>query len=268
VRLSLRGHLGHLARLATDPRFRGHRREIRRLERLPRYRAATTRLLGQPFEIVDAASFLEMYAEIWEREAYRFVPAGGRPFILDGGANVGVGVAFFKRAYPDCEIVAFEPDPGIFAVLERNVRRAGYRDVTLVPRALWTAETSLGFRPEGGNAGRLARPGDPAGSASVPTARLRDYLDRRVDLLKLDIEGAETEVLLDSADRLGNVRNIFVEFHGFASEPQGFPRLVTLLAEAGFRLNLHANNDSPRPLVERKVSAGMDLQFDLFGFRE
>ena len=267
MKLSLRDHLKHWGRLVSDPRFRRRRLEIRRLENLPRYRPTTTSLVGRPLEIVDAASFLEMYEEIWEGQRYRFRPSGPHPYILDGGANVGLSVAFFSEAYPNSEIVAFEPDPEIFAVLERNVRRWDLNGVTLVARALWTSETTLSFLPEGSYGGRLGRPGEPA-ALPAPTVRLRDYLERKVDLLKLDIEGAETEVLLDCADRLQNVANLFVEYHGFASEPQTLPRLVALLAGAGFRLNVHAENDSPQPLLTRKLNAGMDLQINLFAFRE
>src|SRR5262249_43943895 len=150
-------------------------------------------------ELVDAASFLEMYEAIWRRQMYRFPPRGPRPLILDGGANVGVSVCFFKEHYPDSSVVAFEPDDALFKVLERNVLRAGYQGVELVPRALWTEATLLPFYSEGSDGGRVARPGDPPGK-SVRTVRLRDYLDRSVDLLKLDIEQGELAVLEDCAD--------------------------------------------------------------------
>ena len=158
MKLSLRDHLKHWGRLVSDSRFRRRRLEIRRLEKLPRYRPTTTSLAGRPLEIVDAASFLEMYEEIWEGQRYRFRPSGPHPYILDGGANVGLSVAFFSEAYPNSEIVAFEPDPEIFAVLERNVRRWDLNGVTLVARALWTSETTLSFLPEGSYGGRLGRP--------------------------------------------------------------------------------------------------------------
>ena len=267
MRLSLRGHLGHWARLATEPAFLHRRLEIRRLERLPRYHPTVTTLLGKPFEIVDALTFLEMYEAIWERQIYRFPAERSNPLILDGGANVGLSVAYFKKAYPDSAVVAFEPDPAIFAVLERNVRRWGFRGVELVPRALWTQSGSLPFHAEGSDAGRIARPGDPPGDP-VPTVRLSDYLDRRVDLLKLDIEQGETRILEDCAARLGNVDRLFVEHHGGASEPQELPRLLALLSAAGFRWALHAGNDSPRPFENRKLNMGNDVQVEVFAFRE
>lgn len=267
MKLTLRGHLGHLARLASDPAFLRRRLEIRRLQRLPRYTATVTTLLGKPFEIVDALAFLEMHEEIWERQIYRFHAARPDPFILDGGANIGLSLAYFKQAYPDSRIVAFEPDPAIFAVLERNLRRWGWTGVQLVPAALWTEAGSLPFYAEGSYGGRLARPDDPAGQI-VSTVRLADYLAGRVDFLKLDIERGETRVLEDCAARLGNVDRLFVEHHGAASEPQELSRLLGLLSSSGFRWALHAGNDSPRPFEDRKLNMGNDVQVEVFAFRE
>ena len=267
MKLTLKSHALHWARLLRDGPYRRSALERHRLEKLPPYTSTTTTLLGLPFEIVDAPSFLEMREEIWERGIYRFRPRREKPLILDGGANIGLSVFFFKQNYPDCSIVAFEPDDTLFKVLERNVRRAGFPGVELVPRAIWTEATTLPFYSEGSYGGRVARGGDPL-TRSVRTVRLRDYLDRPVDLLKLDIERGETEVLEDCADCLERVDHLFVEYHGADGEPQKLPRLVTLLAEAGFRLNLHAGNDSPQPFLARKLNMGNDLQVEIFAFRE
>ena len=264
---SLKGHLRHWTRLLRDADYRRRNLERRRLEKLPPYTHTLTTLLGSPFEIVDAPSFLSMHGAIWDREVYRFRPRREKPLILDGGANVGLSVYFFKQNYRDCSVVAFEPDDTLFKVLDRNVRRAALQGVELVPRAIWTEATTLPFYSEGSDGGRVARGGDPL-TRSVRTVRLRDYLDRPVDFLKLDIETGETEVLEDCADCLANVDNLFVEYHGAESEPQKLPRLLSLLSEAGFRLNIHAGNDSAQPFVARKVNMGNDLQLDIFAFRE
>jgi hypothetical protein len=113
----------------------------------------------------------------------------------------------------------------------------------------------------------VARNGDPQ-SRTIETVRLRDYLDRHVDLLKLDIEQGETHVLEDCMDRLGNVDHLFVEYHGEDGTPQELSRLVSILSEARFRLNVHAGNDSKKPFVARKVNMGNDLQLEVFAFRD
>jgi FkbM family methyltransferase len=250
----------------VDSGYRTKHREISRLRSLPRYERAVTALTGRELEVVDAASFLFMHGEIYEQQIYCFKASTPRPYIIDGGANVGLSVLYFKQLYPESRIIAFEPDEDVFSVLERNVERSGYRDIELLRRALWSSETTLSFMREGADGGRIAQPADE-NCRSIQTARLRDYLDGPVDFLKLDIEGAETEVLMDCADRLGNVENLFVEYHSFVSRPQTLNTLIDILADAGFRLHIHPPITSPQPFLRREVHLDMDMQLNIFAFR-
>ena len=230
---------------------------------------ATTTLLGPPFEILDAEAFRTMEEEILEQGIYAFESDVDAPSILDGGANVGVSVVAFKRAHPRARIVAFEPDPAAFDLLERNVRRFGYADVTLVRAALAARDTPASFVEEGSYAGRIARATE-TGSASVPTVRLGPYLDQPIDLLKLNIEGAETEVLEDCGDRLRNVKRIVLEYHSFRNEPQTLDRLLAALARAGFRVYVRSIHPGwPRqPFRGVPTHMGMDLQLYVYAWRE
>lgn len=62
----------------------------------------------------------------------------------------------------------------------------------------------------------------------VPTVRLRDYLKQSVDFLKIDIEGAETQVIQDCSDLLANVKNVFIEYYLFNKDPQELNVLINL----------------------------------------
>jgi len=258
--------LVHLAKCALLPNYRRRVQELARLRRMPRHQTALTTLLGKPFRILDAASFLSMEREILQQRIYAFSAANRSPRIIDGGANIGLSILFFKTLYPDCLLTAFEPDPKVFAVLEENVRVHGSEGVELLQRALWFEETSLDFASEGADGGRVTRD-KSAGSACVQTARLRDFLGDQIDFLKLDIEGAETEVLIDCADRLENVSNLFVEYHSFTSETQSLHTLFTILARAGFRVHVHPSSHSPQPFLHRNTQLGMDLQLNVFAYR-
>ncbi len=256
----------HWLKCLTRPEYRRTSRELARLRRLPRYHPAVTSILGAALEIVDGASFVHMYQEIIDQEIYRFRARTDAPLIIDGGANIGLSVLYFKRIYPLSRILAFEPDDRIFRVLQGNIARSGLAGVELVHRALWRAETTLPFASDGADAGRIVQAGDQA-TQDVQTARLRGYLGGQVDLLKLDVEGAETEVLEDCADLLGNVENLFVEYHSLAERPQTLHLLLAVLAQAGFRLHLHPVGVSPKPFLSRNVQLGMDMQLNIFAFR-
>jgi FkbM family methyltransferase len=207
-----------------------------------------------------------MYKEIFGQQIYRFRTNTETPYIIDGGANIGLSALYFKQIYPMSKVVAFEPDDKVFPVLQRNMQRWGHKDIELFCRALWSSETSLSFMAEGADGGRVATSSD-SGNKTVRTVRLRNYLDRRVDFLKLDIEGAETEVLVDCADLLVNVEHIFVEYHSIVGSPQTLHTIAGILSDAGFCLNIHSPLASPQPFVDRSSNLGFDLQLNIFAFR-
>src|SRR5262249_28232303 len=152
----------------------------------------------------------------FDRELYRFATIEDVPRIIDCGASIGLGVCYWKTLYPESEITAFEPDPHVYEMLKRNCESWGAKDVHLIPKAVWIRETTLAFPSDGKASGRLDEATTDEDVLRVPTCRLRDYLTQRVDLLRLDIEGAEVDVLRDCADLLGQVRNLAVDYHSLS----------------------------------------------------
>lgn len=227
-------------------------------------------VFGKSLEFVDGSDFLFLYDEIIRNEIYRFVTNEEEPYIIDGGANIGLSVIYFKRLYPTSKVIAFEPDPDIFKLLQKNCQTFELEGVELLERALWASDDTLGFRKEGSLGGRLAVNETSNADLQVRTQRLRDLLKSKVTLLKLDIEGAETNVLEDCGDALRNVENLFVEYHSFADRPQSLHRLLTLIHKAGFRTHLHVYDPSPQPLFRCTIREGtdrVDMNLDIFGYR-
>jgi FkbM family methyltransferase len=260
----------HRARMARDADYRRQyetKTELQRLERVPRYTATCTNLLGGSFELVDAKSFLAQRKAIFEQQIYRFETRKDTPLIIDGGANVGLSVLYFKRSYPKSRVIAFEPDPDLFQVLSKNCAAFQLTDIELVPKALWTEDTIVKFDCEGADAGRTVADTESFQAVDVCACRLRDYLDQDIDLLKLDLEGAEVDVLLDCVDRLKNARKIIVEYHSFKDQPQKLHIVTQLLHDAGFRLHVNAGLASSQPLWWRQVHQGMDMRLYIYGFR-
>jgi FkbM family methyltransferase len=253
----------HTAVTAVDNR----RAELDRLTRWPRFIPTTTDLLGPTIEAVDAASFLWTYHEIFVNRLYEFAPIPPSPCIIDCGANIGLSVLFFKGLSADARVTAFEADPALVPVLERNLRSAGASDVRVEPYALWSSAGMMAFAADGADGGRLADLGGGHGTLRVPTVRLREYLDQPVDLLKIDIEGAETEVLLDCDGALDNVGRLYVEYHSQADRPQTLHVLLALLARNGFRVSIDTVRRSPQPFVRQEVDNGFDLQLHVFAVR-
>jgi FkbM family methyltransferase len=244
--------------------------ELRRLSRLPRRKPAMTDIFGKSFRVADPASFVAAFREIFIGRAYAFKTDAEEPRIIDCGANVGVSVLYFKKAYPRSHITAFEADPAIFEVLTRNVDHFGLTDVKLVNKAVWHRDGErLRFQPEGGDAGRVADRTESDDSIAVESVRLAPYLSQTVDMLKIDIEGTEYEVMKDIAPHLGNVRNLFVEYHSTLGQPETLDELLSIIKEAGFRYHIQGSlSKKQAPFMNAtKTKCGFDNQLNIFAYR-
>ena len=175
------------------------------------------RMGGQPFTfVVSDYGELQVMRDIVVDHEYEV--GGIEPTtILDLGANIGVAAAWFRSRYPSARIVAVEPDPGTFAKLERSL---GDDDaVTLVNAAVAarSGETTI-FHARGYSVASSLRGADfeAASSARVRAWTLDDLCAEhrleRVDLLKLDVEGAELEAL-EGLSRLEIVGTMVGEVH-------------------------------------------------------
>jgi hypothetical protein len=92
-------------------------------------------------------------------------------------------------------------------------------------------------------------------------------LDQSIDLLKLDIEGAETEVLLDCEGALDTVEHLFVEYHSYIGQEQRIDEVLRVLREAGFRIHVQPELTSEQPFVKLQQDNSMDNRLNIFGYR-
>jgi FkbM family methyltransferase len=243
--------------------------ELERLRRLPGMQPTTTKIFGRSFDVLDGRSFAHLYDIFFRKQLYRFKAATDSPYIIDCGANTGVSVTWWKTQYPNARVLAFEADPEIFRVLESNCGH--FDNVQLINSAVWNKDGELAFAASGGESGHVAeistRDSDPI--RMVPCIRLRSLLiEERCNFLKMDIEGAEVEIIRDCADALTNVDRAFIEYHSLVGRPQLLGETISILEAAGFRLHVHTELPSPRPLHELIVFNDKDLRLDLFCYRE
>lgn len=243
---------------------------LEHLANFPRYTPTSINLLGKSITIVDSASYVFMHKEIFDIGIYDFNSAEKAPYIIDGGANIGLATIFFKNKYPEAEIICFEPDKKVYDVLKNNIHTVfNYSNTTLINKGLWSKEKTLLFDNEGADAGKIIDENSQANTTSkIEVVPLGPYLNKPVDFLKLDIEGAENEVLTSIVDHLLNVKRIFVEYHSFVNEQQTLNDIIAILTKAQFRLYITApgiNNNVP--FKEIRAYNGMDMQLNIYGVK-
>jgi len=216
----------------------------------------TATIDGLHFSFAHEEEFATIHANVFGDREYRFAAASPDPLILDCGAHIGVGVLFFKRLYPNARIVAFEPNPAVFPILERNVRQNNLADVRLVNAAVAAEAGEIDFHAQrgscrdrtwGGSAARnrwLELEPKKSRTIRVPAVRLSTFLDRPVDLLKLDVEGLEAEVLTEAEPALHRAREIVLEFHGSGTNPgNSLERILGVLERTGFAYALEQRGE-------------------------
>jgi FkbM family methyltransferase len=222
-----------------------------------------------PIRYADAASFLSGWHEIFVSGLYEITcpEDQGPPLLMDAGANIGLVPMFWSTRFPCFRYVGFEPDPLVARICRANLKAWGCGGA-LHELALAGSAGRRGFMRDRADAGALVSGAPEPESVEVVTARLSDFITGPVDLLKIDIEGAEYEVLPEIESRLGLVNNLFVEIHSRKGEPQRWGGLVACLQRAGFRCYFRPIRGSWRPFVDQPDDAyGMDDQFNIFAVR-
>ena len=174
------------------------------------------------FEYDNADEFRTLKHEIYARHHYYVELKKLRPRIIDAGAHVGLATGYFKWLYPEAEIVAIEPNPRLVPILRRNMEVNQWRAVEVEEVALAKERGQVPFYFDKSKARWYATGGLYKGAWNgkqeswmilVPGRSLTDYLTEPVDLLKLDIEGAESTVLRATGDKLQAVKHIIMECH-------------------------------------------------------
>jgi len=208
--------------------------ELSRISKLGRLKIGETNLIHPNFRFADSESFIYQFNEIFRNDVLNFKTNETNPIILDCGSNIGVSICYFKSIFPSSKIIAFEPDSAIFSILEHNTHNFDRANLSIHNKAVWTEETNLSFQPDGADGGRLLNKGEQ----SVITIRLSDYLQTKVNMLKIDIEGAEKFVLPSIAENLKNVEHLFLELHIKEEEPELLENTCRLLREQRFRYKI------------------------------
>ncbi|TWU47569.1 2-O-methyltransferase NoeI [Rubripirellula tenax] len=235
------------------------------LSKASRYVPGQAMIRGKRFQYVDEASFRASYREIFIDQIYDFESSSDEPRILDLGSNTGLSAIYFKQRFPRSRLTCVEADETLLEVLRSNLVSFGYEDTEVLHRAVCDREGTVVFNREGSDAGRLSRGANDATSESteVEAMTLDGLLCEPVDFLKMDIEGAEVDVLSKST-LLRNVSQLFVEFHSFSNSEQRLSELLLSLENAGFRYYIKTQFCSSKPLLEERHQLGMDLQLNIW----
>lgn len=174
--------------------------------------------------------------------------------VLDVGAGVGTEAIFFSRLVgADGHVYSLEPHPATFRMLQTTIRRNQLRNVTALDIGLAATSGSAHMTDLAAHQSNTLSQKEPSG-VRVMTMSLEELIEelglKRVALLKMNVEGAEREILEASDAVLGLIDNVVISCHDFKAARTGDHYfntrafVQTHLAEIGFII-LPPNQNGP-----------------------
>ncbi len=169
------------------------------------------------FRLRPNTTDFDTYEHVFVLKEYDFPIPFEPKIIVDGGANIGMSALYFARRFPQATIVAIEPDTANAALLQHNTR--DYPKVETVRAGLWSQSGHLRIRniQADANAFQVDQV-DAPGTDTLPAISLGDIRTRYnadlLDIVKLDVEGAEKEIFRTGFESwLPYTRLLIVELH-------------------------------------------------------
>jgi FkbM family methyltransferase len=188
------------------------------------------RLIGRPKEITAwpagirapirlrvRTSDVSTYKDVLLREEYDFDLPFYPKTIVDAGANIGMASIYYAHKYPGAKIIAVEAEASNFSMLSKNTH--SYPNILPLHAALWNRDGVISVNepdPATGAFGKWGFVTQEGEGVEVRAITMRTLMAEMkissVDLLKVDIEGAEKEVF-ESCDWMESVRALVIELH-------------------------------------------------------
>ncbi|GAB3582106.1 class I SAM-dependent methyltransferase [Hymenobacter daeguensis] len=195
----------------------------------------------------NPSSDLSVFFQVWKEPQYQAVvdymkpwlKAGDELRIIDAGANVGFATLFFKARFPNAHIISLEPEESNYAQLTSNVAANGMQHVKALKAGLWQRQAQLEVGRDVGDQREwsfyVKETDQPTGLQGYDV----QYLMKEagwdcIDLLKIDIEGAERYLFANDEtafQTLRSARFIAIEIH---DQFRIRPRIYNCLDKFGF----------------------------------
>lgn len=197
-------------------------RSALRAERITRPFFLHSKYAAAPLKCRPNTSDFRVFDLIFVQREFRCLDdLGATGLIIDCGANVGYSAAYLLSRFPQTKVIAVEPDPENFVLLQENLLPYGPR-ARVLRAGLWSHSTGLvmaenSYR-DGQEWSRQVRPARPGETPAFPAIDLGTILADsgcdRIAILKIDIERSEIAVFsANYASWLGQVDNLVIELH-------------------------------------------------------
>lgn len=220
---------------------------VRRVEARVTPRISTISFRGRPIRLVRTIWWDESQQWWFDKEISPYFDAirdRSISSVVDAGTSTGTFSVAIAKLHPGASVYAFEPAARNRILIRRNAYINGVaRQVRILPCGLWNEENRLPFRTHGAISSfqKVGMIGEGYSfNETVLVRRLDDWVEgakiRRLDLVKMDIEGAEIEALLGAEQTLRNLKpDLLVQAYHIRDGVRTLERCQEILEKFDYR---------------------------------
>ena len=136
--------------------------------------------------------------------------------VIDAGGYIGDVSIYYLNRYKNSKVYMLEPNPEAIKLARKNLKHYDGR-IEIVEKALWKEDRSLKMNGVFTGA-KLSEKDVDQNGIQIKCISMKSLIERyaikKIDLLKMDIEGAEEAIITENANWLDNVKTLVVEYHG------------------------------------------------------
>lgn len=199
----------------------------------------------------NSDEFYELKKEIFSENCYYLELDKDNPVIVDAGAHIGMATVYFKMLFPESRILAFEPVPNNFEILEKNIHENQLENVELYQAVIAPKSGILRIQEPIGEGAWTSGAGIiPKGWKGIQDNReikveaigIQEVLHDKIDIFKMDIEGMEYEVIRNAGTLIRNVKNWVIEVH--PRKDHRIEEIQKILIQNGFKIEVNKDQSS------------------------
>lgn len=167
-----------------------------------------------PIWLRGMTSDTKLFFDIVIHEEYP-QPSFAPDLIIDAGANIGLFSAYYANKFPNVPVISIEPESSNFEMLEKNTSR--FSNVIRIKKGLWGEDARLKIK--NADSQKWAFELEVASDGEIESVGvnkiLHDYgAGAKSVLLKMDIEGADRDVLARNLQWIESLGGLYIEVHG------------------------------------------------------
>lgn len=201
------------------------------------------------FYLRKSSSDIQVFDQIFVRMEYKEaleiilnnLECNSKPIIVDAGANIGCSAIYLRtlNGFEKSNLISLEPFPETTQLLKKNlsINLPSYK---IISAALWSKDCSISFDMNfrDGKEWSIRTVETPEGQIKAISIKslLKKFALKEIDIFKIDIEGSEYEVFLNSSENvkcLKNIRSVIMEIHDDAGDRE---KLTNIFRASGFKI--------------------------------